>query len=169
MITARITGATELRAAARALRKIDRTTITREVRGAMKSTVDTALPPLLRASSVAHLPSGYGKIMAGAVKVKSAAKLGTNNPRVTLTIFAPGFGGEHRDVYTIDRGRLRHPVFARVRRTALGPVPSPWATTQVVPGFADRAVRAVRAPLVSAADAQLSRIAARFNAGGDGS
>lgn len=169
MITARITGADQLRKAARDLRRMDRTVITREVRGALKSTVDERLPPLLRASAIAHLPSGYRKIMAAAVKVKTSAKVGTSNPRVTVTVFAPGFGREHRDVVTIDGGRLRHPVFGRTRRTALAPEPSPWSVTTVRPGFAERPIQALRAPLVAAVDAQLSKVATRFNAGGDGS
>lgn len=163
-----MTGADGLRKAARDLRRLQRTVITREVRGALKSTVDDRLPPLLRASAVAHMPSGYGKVLAGSMRVKTTVKLSTGNPAVTVTIWGDGFGPEHRDVTTIDRGVLRHPVFGRTRRTTLGSVVSPWSVTRVVPGFADRAVQAIRAPLVSAVDKQLSRVADRFNAGGSG-
>lgn len=174
-VSLEVRGADELRKAARQLRRIATTHMTREIRGAVKSTVDQLLPPLLKASALAHLPSGYAPLMAADLRVTTRTRLGANIG-VTARIFARG-EAELRDAARIDKGALRHPVFGRSRtvRAAEGESstgfrrrPNPWVTQRVTPGFVDRPAAALRAPLVARIDTSLSRLADRFNSGGAG-
>lgn len=156
MFSARIRGADAARKAARDLRRIHDRTLTREIRSAVKGTVDDKLPPLLRASALAHTPARYGKVLSPAMRVKTTTKLATTRGvGVQVTIWAQG-KTEHRDVESINAGRLRHPLFGMRKR---------WYTTTVPRGFVDRPITALRRVLVRDVDQALSRVADKFNVG----
>lgn len=166
MLSGGISGADQLRRAARDLRRIHNRDIEREARGAVKGVVDEQLPGLIKASAAAHVPSGYAHELVPALRVKTTTTLAASRGvGVTVTIYASG-QGEHRDVEALNRGILKHPVFGRTRLSRGELVASPWVTQRIPSGFADKTITAVRPKIVRGVDGALSRIADRFNSGG---
>lgn len=128
--------------------------------------MESVLPPLVRASAAAHVPSGYAPVISRAIKVSTTTKLAASRGvGVTVRVYAVGRGVEHRDVKALNLGNLRHPVFGRQRLTRHGPKANAWVLQRITPGMVDRPVAAMRPELVSKVDDALSRIADKFNAG----
>jgi len=76
------------------------------------------------ATAVARMPSGYGPILARSLKIATRVS-GGSTIRASVNVSAKG-KIENRDVPTLNRGRLRHPLFGRRKH---------WYTTAVRPGF----------------------------------
>lgn len=113
---------------ARLLRKAAAKDLTLEMRKAQRE-AGKPLQAEIRVSAAALLPKrgGYARTMARQVRVSThAGRPGT----LTVRVWARG-KVEHRDVKTIDAGRLRHPVWGNRRN---------WSTTNVPPGFVTRTV-----------------------------
>ena len=112
-----------LRRAAAMLREAEARRIRREVEARQRK----AFRPFerdLKQSALKMLPKrgGYAGIMARQIRVR-IRRFGYD---VNVTVYARG-KAEFRDVFKVDRGMLRHPVWRHRRR--------PWATTKVPPGF----------------------------------
>jgi hypothetical protein len=125
VIQTQVTGAVELRYVARLVQRQRVAGLKKELAAAQRK----AFAPLLPAIKLeaATLPSGYAPIMARAVKVS----VRTRALETVAVVYARGRTKE-RDVATVDRGRLRHPLYGNRGR---------WFTTHVRPGFVDRPAR----------------------------
>jgi len=111
----------------RALRRIDDKRMSRRLsRGLTRATqpVRKAIP----AEAQRLLPSGYGPIMAKSVRYRQSTRERRGQAQVTLRIWAKG-KRDKRDVRTINRGVLRHPVWGNRER---------WVAQRVRRGFVDR-------------------------------
>ena len=138
MIAGKIKVRAELRSVERAL-LIGPT----KLREKLASDTRAALRPIraeVRAET-ATLPSGYRATMARALRVRSVVELGAS-VRASVTVSGQGHRRK-RDVAAVNRGTLRHPVFAN-RDT--------WASTTVPPGFVDRPADRLRDRLFDAAE-----------------
>lgn len=152
-VSASVSSGAELRHVARLLRKAAAKDLTLEMRKAQREAVKP-LRAEVRASAAATLPKrgGYAGIMARQVRVSTNA---TRPGTLSVRIWARG-KVEHRDVRTIDAGRLRHPVWGNRRN---------WSTTNVVPGFASRAVDRVADRVLDEATEGIERIMLRLAKG----
>lgn len=147
----RIVGAADLRRCADDLRKASRTDLLKEVlRG-----IGRAVGPIRKAVRTAagtHLPSGYAPVLLKSplqLKTKSATG---RTARVELTATAMG-KGEKRDVASLDRGHLRHPLWGRRAH---------WFDTGVKAGFVSDTVKSelplVKKEIGAAIDAVVAKL-----------
>lgn len=95
--------------------------VVEETRAALKPTKDQ-----IKAAAEAYMPSGYGPILAPALRVTTRVQAGST-VRAYVTVSAKG-KVENRDVATLNYGRLRHPLFGRRGK-------GHWFTTRVKPRF----------------------------------
>lgn len=127
-----VTGAVEMRYVARLLRKA----AIRDLKAEMRKGQREAFKPLetaIREEAAKSLPSGYGPLMAKAVKVN--VRTGAGATAYTVRIYARG-RTELRDVRVINDGILRHPLFGSRRK-------GHWFAQRVRPGFVFRPVEAI--------------------------
>lgn len=130
MLNLGVTGAVEMRYVAGLLRKA----AVRDLKLEMRKGQRDAFKPLqtaVREEAVKSLPSGYGPLMAKAVKV--TVRTGAGATAYTVRIFARG-KRELRDVRAINNGNLRHPFFGSRRK-------GHWFDQRVRPGFVTRPVQ----------------------------
>jgi hypothetical protein len=154
-VIAGVRGSREARAAARDLRKAAARDLTREIRSGMNDAVRT-LQPLLVVSAVAVMPRGYGRVLAPAMRTRFVTKVQTaSRVGIFVTISAMG-RREHRDVSSLNRGTLRHPLFGNRRH---------WYAQRVRPGFVDQPVQRLRPVVIREVDAACSRVAAQVERG----
>jgi hypothetical protein len=90
-------------------------------------------------SAAETMPSGYEETLTRSLKHRRTSRAAARLASLRLTTFAEGTA-ERRDLPSLERGRLRHPVFGRSRRTRRGRRPNPWASTAIRPGFHQRGV-----------------------------
>lgn len=156
----------QLRKAARDARRAHERGITRQVRGAVTSTVEQHLPGMLAASAAAHVPSGYRAALAP-LRVRTTTTLAAvRGVGVRVTVWSDGQTA-HRDVAARNAGSLRKPVFGRHRRLKDGTVmTNPWVEQRIPPGMVDRPTIAVRPTLVRRIDGAIADVAAGWNRGG---
>lgn len=126
----KVTGQAELRKLAARIRQAERVEVEAEVRKGQREAF-AGLEPAVKSSALATLPSGYRKTMAAAVSVSIRTSFG-RGATVKAVVFSSD--GKNRDIRTINKGRLKHPLFGDRTR---------WHTTTVRPGFVDRAVAAL--------------------------
>jgi hypothetical protein len=168
VLAARISGADDYRRAARDLRRIRDRDLAREIRGGVKAAVDEEFPGLVRASAAAHVPSGYVNELVPSLRVTTKTILATSRGvGVQIRVWARGDGGSQRDVRSLNRGKLKKPVYGRSHRNKLGEtVLHPWVAQYIPAGMVDRPLETLRPRIVRSVDGRLSRIADRFNNGG---
>ncbi|HEU4422066.1 MAG TPA: hypothetical protein VFR67_05940 [Pilimelia sp.] len=73
---------------------------------------------------------GYAALVSRSLRVRTKVDTGFTSAGITIVTYADG-KARRRDVPTLNRGRLRHPVHGHRRRK--------WVTQKVKPGFWDRA------------------------------
>lgn len=121
----------------------------RHVAGLLKQTADKglkrelirglnrAVKPLreeISAGTGTYLPARYAAIISRSVRVRASARGGAGaGASVRLVIGAKG-KREKRDLFRVDKGELRHPIFGRSRTRRGRRVPSPWARQRVAAG-----------------------------------
>lgn len=166
----RVLGAREFRLLAADCRDAGRRDLERELRRALnRSVAPTAAA--IRAAAGRAMPSGYGGVLAPALQVAARSTSATG---IRMQVSARG-KAEDRDVRSLDRGLLRHPVFGRQHRRAWTKgrprkripggqlVTNPWAVTKVPPGFVtgtfDREADAIIDRLGGALDAIAAQLA----------
>jgi hypothetical protein len=146
MLSMSVGGAAELRYIAARLRKTAAVGLRKELGKAQRQ----AFRPLekeIKGEAGVSLPSGYAPPMARTVKVSVSTRLG--EMAVTARIFARG-RKELRDVASVNRGLLRHPLFGNRRY---------WFRQGVRPGFVDRPVRRLEDRIVRESRDALERVA----------
>jgi hypothetical protein len=134
-----VRGAVQLRDVARAIRTAERADLRKEMLRALR-TATKPLATAIREGIPASVPSGYAAVLLPATRVTTKTKT-SGWPAVTVTAMAKGRKDE-RDLRAVNAGKLRHPVFGRIRRTRRTPggKSMPWVLQRVPGGFFDRAV-----------------------------
>lgn len=101
------------------------------------------------AGEVLPRAGGYQGVFSKSLRHKTSQRTSARNSSLTLITYADGTG-ERRDIQSLEKGALRHPVFGRSRTVrGRGRVPNPWTVTRIRSGFhkrgtdkaADEAVR----------------------------
>lgn len=158
----RITGAGDLATLQKALRQIGDKGLGRQLsRGLSKAT--DALPPAIRAEAGTVMPSGYAPVLSRSLRFRRGVKAGRTTAEITYRVYGDG-QKERRDVRTLNRGTLRHPVYGRSRRLKRGPkagtiIRNPWAAQKVRSGFVDKPVDRLAPEIRRQMDAVVTDIA----------
>lgn len=118
----KVTGVDKFQDLARVLKEAGRKDLQKE----MFAGLNRAVKPLTRdvkdaVGDYAPNRGGYADVVQAEFKVKTRRRATGRNP----AIFLMGTAGK-RDVSSLNRGRLRHPLYGNRRR---------WYTTSVRPGF----------------------------------
>jgi hypothetical protein len=134
-----VTGYNELSRLGFRLREAKNVELTRELRKGLRD----GLKPLsaqIRAQAPDHTPKGYEATFARSLKFSTKVSTVGTGAGVDFSVTATGKSNP-RQIREINRGRLKHPVFGRRRRTRHGLVSNPWVWQAVKPGFFDNPVR----------------------------
>lgn len=125
----RVFGAHQLDALAKRLKYAGDVDLLKELRGALRK-ADKPLEADVKAGMPAYLPDRYAAILAKATKFRNSVRTTGRTVSVTMVVTAKGVSHE-RQIRTLDNpGLLRHPVFARGRRSSWT-----WAKQHVRPGL----------------------------------
>lgn len=162
-------GGLRLDTVVRTLRTLDKP-LQKEVYAGLTRAVKP-LTAAVKREAAATLPhrGGYARLMAAQVRIRVNRRGGT---AIRLVAAARG-RREQRDVRRANAGELRHPVYGRrrlrlwtkttPRRRIPGgqPIPNPWTTTAVRPGFVyrpvDRNGLTVRQELIAAVERAIAK------------
>jgi hypothetical protein len=175
----RVTGARDLLAVSRALKKLSDKGLGKQMGKALR---DAARPlrQEIKKSAEALLPhrGGYNETMARSLRFRQAVKETRTTARVTFKVWAVG-PREERDVRRVNAGTLRHPVWGkrryikwrtrpdgtRVRIPDPGePRLNPWVAQRVKPGFVDRPVDRLAPEIARQMDAVVDYVADQLGA-----
>jgi hypothetical protein len=129
----KVVGANELERVARDLKAADKTLI-RQLRRAL----DKAAEPTKKAivAGLPHyLPNRYARVLARAAKFTTSTRTTGREVSVRLVMTAKGVKTDRQIRQLNNPGMLRHPVFARGRRSTWN-----WAKQRVRPGLFDNPV-----------------------------
>jgi hypothetical protein len=94
----------------------------------------------IRAEAEAVMPKsgGYSSLFSKSLRFRLERRNGAQQATAQLITYADG-AGERRDIGSLERGRLRHPVYGRGRRLKSGShKANPWAVTSIRAGFHKR-------------------------------
>lgn len=108
-IDLRIEGADKLGALSDAMRRYGTVELERE----LGQGIERAVKPLVEAvkkSLKTYLPDRYAEALAASL-VENAVRLAGSTPGVRLTASAKNPRGKQRDLASLNRGRLRHPLY----------------------------------------------------------
>lgn len=102
-----VTGQAELRRVEARLLAVPKNLAREDAEALRKVAPDVAR--MIRAEIPSHVPRrmGYAEVLAGAMEFDARVKVGAG---MTMTVWANGKRG-HRDLASINRGVLRHPLF----------------------------------------------------------
>lgn len=133
VVDLRVFGQAELKKVAGLLREADRRDLERELRASQRRAF-SGLEKSVKKSALEFLPhrGGYASTMFATVRVEIVTRL-SGRVTVRARVFARG-SKELRDVASVNRGRLRHPLFGNRLH---------WYDTRVKPGFVDSAASRV--------------------------
>lgn len=149
----KVEGGHKLAIAAKEARKIgDGKTIIKE----MRSEIRSAVPPFrvaVRRNALTTLPSSGGlNVWTSKTRIRAAIKTGFRTASIKL-VGAKSSRGKKHDIRSLDRGRLRAPLFGNRRF---------WHQQAVRPGFfsdaSSEAVEAFRDATIKAIDKAVSKV-----------
>jgi len=123
----RVEGAEKFAKLAKALRE----TGDKDLRRELYAGINRAVKPLtvgLRASTSRFLPARYAAVLSKSLRVKTRRRAGGRNPAIYLVGSAKTEDGKDRDLSSLNRGRLRHPLYGDRRH---------WFNQQVSPNWWD--------------------------------
>jgi len=109
----RIEGADKFGKLAKALKEIG----DKELRKELYAGINRAVKPLtqdVKDSTPRFLPRRYAVELAKSLRVRARRRAG-RNPAVSLVAKAKTPGGKERDLASLNRGRLRHPLYGNRR------------------------------------------------------
>lgn len=160
-----IDGRAQLHAVAKAIRATGDKGLGREMSRALAKTT-TPLQREIDAEAARVMPvrGGYQAVLSKSLHHKTSQRTGSRSATIRLVTYADGTG-ERRDVESLEKGALRHPVYGRSRNTRRGRVPSPWAVTKVRSGFHQRGTQKAGDEAVKQLGAVLDDFAARLTKG----
>lgn len=146
----KVTGAEEFGILARRLKEAGDKELRKELYAGINRSVKL-LREDVKDAAEQQIPGRYGDILRSELKVSARKRAAGRNPAIYLL----GKAG-NRDVSSLNRGRLRHPLFGNRRR---------WYNQQIRPGFWSQTLvndaPRVRAELIEA----IRRVAAKIERG----
>lgn len=90
----------------------------------------------IKAHTKEYIPQGFERRFDLALDTKTEVRLVASR-RITVVIWAMG-KRQRRDIRAINAGRLRHPVYGRMRRLKDGTLKAnPWVEQRIRPGLVD--------------------------------
>ena len=119
----------------------------RRISTATRDAVQRSYRPVLVGMTPQFVPNGYAPALSASLKVTTVVSLAQG--RVTAKVSAPTGGKFGRDVTSLERGTLRHPLFGNRGF---------WYRQRVRRGFASIPLRAVRPLIVRDIDRELAAI-----------
>ena len=138
-----IGGRAQLHAVAKAIRETGDKGLGRQMSRALaKTTLPIQTQIDAEAAKVMPVRGGYQAVLSKSLRHKTSQRTGSRSATVRLITYADGTG-ERRDVESLEKGELRHPVFGRSRRIRRGARAgsvdlNPWAVTKIRSGFHQR-------------------------------
>lgn len=127
----RITGGRDLYTVSRALKKIGDKGLGKQMGKALQD-ASRELRPAIKKSAAQLMPhsGGYAAVLSKSLRFRQTVQMGRTTARVLFKVHADG-RKERRDVPSLNRGRLRKPLYGNRNH---------WYTQRVRPGFVDRPV-----------------------------
>lgn len=128
-----VEGADKLAVVARALRDVG----DKELRRELYRGLNRAVKPLtadVKAATPDYLPKRYARELSKSLRVKTRRRAGGRNPAIFLVGSAKTPRGKDRDLSSLNRGRLRHPLFGNRRFWYDQPVRKDWWTDPLIQG-----------------------------------
>lgn len=107
MLQVTVTGQAEMRRVADRMRRADRQ-LDRDLTAGIRRAVRPLGGEIKRAVPV-YMPSGYAPVLAGSIRATTSVRR-VRNAGVSVKVYALG-KVEHRDVASLDRGVLAHPLW----------------------------------------------------------
>jgi len=135
----RIEGAATLHKVAAQMRAEGRKDLSRTMGAALSKAADPVkLSIRTEAEQTMPKSGGYSGLFSKSLRFRLDRRNGSQQARAQLITYADGTS-ERRDIGSLERGRLRHPVYGRGRRLKSGShKANPWAVTSIRPGFHKR-------------------------------
>ena len=128
-MSVRVQGGAQLHTVRQRLREVGDQGLGKQM-GRALSRAGKPLAAAVRAEVPKAMPSGYAPTLAKSLRFRTAVQESRSTARVTFRVYGDG-RRDRRDVPTLNRGRLRHPVFGRRAN---------WVDQRVRSGFVDRPV-----------------------------
>lgn len=127
----RITGGKDLYSVSQALKKLGDQGLGKQMAKGLQN-ASKHLRPAIRASAQTLMPhaGGYAATLSKSLKFRQSVQTSRTTARVLFRVHADG-RRERRDVPSLNRGRLRKPLYGNRNR---------WYDQRVRPGFVDRPV-----------------------------
>lgn len=141
MLAVRIDGAARLRQVAADIRATGNEGLGRQMSRALAGTTKP-ISAAITAEAMRVMPEsgGYRAVLSKSLRYKTSQRTAGRTAQLKLITYADGTG-ERRDVESLEKGELRHPVYGRSRTVRGQRVPSPWAVTRIRPGFHERGTK----------------------------
>ena len=124
-----IRGAATLGQVAAQIRAEGRKDLSREMGRALERAAEP-VKKAITAEADKVMPSGYRELLTGSLRHRMSRRNGGQQAQVIIRTYADG-KKERRDVISLEKGQLRHPLFGRKKV---------WYVTSIVPGFHARGV-----------------------------
>ena len=122
----------------------------RRVSSATRRAVDRTYRPAVVSMAPSLMPDRYAGLLARDLHVSTSVRFAGSAPGVTVSVSAPTGGPQGRDVSSLERGRLSHPLFGDKHH---------WYRQSVTRGFASKPIKAIRPKIVAEIDDELAKIA----------
>lgn len=122
----------------------------RRVSSATRRAVDRTYRPAVVSMMPSLMPDRYAGLLARDLHVSTSVRFSGSAPGVSVSVSAPTGGPQGRDVLSLERGRLSHPLFGDKRH---------WYRQSVTRGFASKPVKAIRPRIVDEIDQELAKVA----------
>ncbi len=122
----------------------------RRVSSATRRAVDRTYRPAVVSMAPSLMPDRYAGLLTRDLKVSTSVRFSGAAPGVTVSVSAPTGGPQGRDVSSLERGRLSHPLFGDR---------SHWYRQSVTRGFASKPIKAIKSQIVEQIDDELAAVA----------
>lgn len=114
-----------------ALRQVGDAGLGKQMDAGFKAAVKPLGPEII-AEVPRAMPSGYAPVLSRSLSFRLASRTAKQSTELRYRVYGDG-QAERRDVPSLNRGRLRHPVYGRRRQA--------WVDQKVRPGFVDEPFR----------------------------
>jgi hypothetical protein len=141
MVEVRIDGGARLRQVAADIRATGDKGLGRQMSRALDATTKP-ISAAIKAEAMRVMPEsgGYREALTKSLRHRTSQRTAGRTAQLKLITYADGTG-QRRDVESLEKGELRHPVYGRSRNVRGKRVPSPWAVTRIRPGFHERGTK----------------------------
>lgn len=159
-LTISVGGVSELDKLAARLQQAGRRDLSRELGRAIRQAAGH-VEDEVRDAVPAYMPRGYEDVFRASLRFTTEIRLkGSADHRITIKARAKGAKGHDRQIPALERGSLRHPVFARGRRSTWI-----WAAQRIRPRFFTEPALRTRRTVRRDIEAAMHRVAVKIEKG----